>query len=66
MQEQGISTGVHYKPIHLYPLYHKHALPVAEREWQKLLTLPLFPDLTSEQVSFIATEVKAGLARARG
>jgi perosamine synthetase len=66
LQEKGISTGVHYKPIHLYPLYHKHNLPVAEREWQKLLTLPLFPDLTSDQVSFIATEVKAGLARARG
>lgn len=66
LQEKGISTGVHYKPIHLYPLYHKHGLPVAEREWQKLLTLPLFPDLTSDQVSFIATEVKAGLARARG
>ena len=66
LQEQGISTGVHYKPIHLYPLYHKHSLPVAEREWQKLLTLPLFPDLTSDQVSFIAREVKAGLAKARG
>jgi perosamine synthetase len=66
LQEKGISTGVHYKPIHLYPLYHKHSLPVAEREWQKLLTLPLFPDLTSDQVSFIATEVKTGLARARG
>jgi perosamine synthetase len=62
LQAKGISTGVHYKPIHTYPLYHKHALPVAEREWQKLLTLPLFPDLTSTQVSFIADEVKAGLA----
>ena len=66
LQDKGISSGVHYKPIHLYPLYHKQSLPVAEREWQKLLTLPLFPDLTSEQVSFIAAEVKAGLARARG
>ena len=62
LQARGISTGVHYKPIHTYPLYHTYALPVAEREWQKLLTLPLFPDLTSSQVSFIADEVKAGLA----
>jgi perosamine synthetase len=65
LQAKEISTGVHYKPIHLYPLYHKHSLPVAEREWQKLLTLPLFPDLTSDQVSFIASEVKAGLATIR-
>jgi len=62
LQAKGISTGVHYKPIHTYPLYHKHDLPVADREWQKLLTLPLFPDLTSSQVSFIAGEVKAGLS----
>lgn len=61
LQEKGISTGVHYKPIHTYPLYHKHALPVAEREWQKLLTLPLFPDLTSAQVSFIAEQVRIGV-----
>jgi perosamine synthetase len=66
LQSREISTGVHYKPIHLYPLYHKHSLPIAEREWQKLLTLPLFPDLTSDQVSFIAAEVKAGLAHIRG
>jgi perosamine synthetase len=65
LQEKGISTGVHYKPIHLYPLYHKYSLPVAEREWVKLLTLPLLADLTSDQVSFIAAEVKAGLAQAR-
>jgi perosamine synthetase len=65
LQSCEISTGVHYKPIHLYPLYHKHSLPVAEREWQTLLTLPLFPDLTSDQVSFIAAQVKAGLAATR-
>jgi perosamine synthetase len=62
LQAKSISTGVHYKPIHTYPLYHKHALPVAEHEWQQLLTLPLYPDLTSDQVSFIADEVKTGLA----
>lgn len=47
----GVSTGVHYKPIHLYPCYgYQTELPVVEAEWQKLLTLPLFPDLTIEQV----------------
>jgi perosamine synthetase len=65
LQEKGISTGVHYKPIHTYPLYHKHSLPVAEREWQKLLTLPLFPDLTSAQVSFIAEQVRIGVGAAQ-
>ncbi len=63
LQERGISTGVHYKPIHLYPLYHKYDLPVAEAEWVKLLTLPLFPGLTSEEVSFVCDGVRAGLRR---
>ena len=61
LQERGISTGVHYKPVHLYPLYNKWALPVAEAEWVKLLTLPLFPGLASEQVSMICEQVAAGL-----
>jgi perosamine synthetase len=61
LQEQGISTGVHYKPIHLYPLYHKYSLPVAEREWPRLLTLPLFPALTSEEVSHVCARVREGL-----
>ena len=64
LQAQGVSTGVHYKPIHLYPLYHKYSLPVAERVWQHLLTLPLYPALTSEQVSSICDLVRHGLRQA--
>jgi len=60
-QTHGVSTGVHYKPIHLYPLYHKYSLPVAERVWPQLLTLPLYPALTSEQVSSICDLVRYGL-----
>lgn len=51
LAERGVSTGVHYKPIHLYPCYgYQTPLPVVEAEWQRLLTLPLFVDLTVEQV----------------
>lgn len=61
LQEHGISTGVHYKPVHLYPLYRKYPLPVAEREWRRLLTLPLFPALTSADVSMICERIRDGL-----
>jgi perosamine synthetase len=61
LQREGISTGVHYKPIHLYPMYHKYSLPVAEREWTQLLTLPLYPGLTSAQVSAVCDHVKQGV-----
>jgi perosamine synthetase len=66
LQEHEIATGVHYKPVHLYPLYHKWDLPVAEAEWPRLLTLPLYPALTSDQVSLICAKVKEGLAALRG
>jgi perosamine synthetase len=66
LQEQGISTGVHYKPIHLYPLYNKWSLPTAEREWPTMLTLPLFPALTTEQVTQVCDTLKEGLRVLRG
>jgi len=48
LRERGISTGVHYIPLHLQPYYYDPAvrLPVAERVWERLLTLPLYPDLS--------------------
>jgi dTDP-4-amino-4,6-dideoxygalactose transaminase len=59
LAERGIGTGVHYKPIHLYPCYgYQPSLPVVEREWLRLLTLPLYPDLTLEQVETICSHIR--------
>ena len=57
LKEKGIATGVHYYPIHLQPYYRRKlgsvVLPVAERVWPKLLTLPMYPSLTDEEISYI-------------
>lgn len=59
LAERGISTGVHYKPIHLYECYgYQPSLPVVEAEWLKLLTLPLFFDLTREQVAMVCGHIR--------
>ena len=62
LRTKGINTGVHYKPIHLYDCWRKlnckPFLPIVEREWQKLLTLPLYPDLELEQVDYICDSIK--------
>ena len=62
LRQHHINTGVHYKPIHFYPVFNKHRkqwpLPVVEREWQKLLTLPLYPDLTLAEVDVICSTIK--------
>jgi perosamine synthetase len=59
LMENGISTGVHYKPIHLYECYgYQSSLPVAEKLCREILTLPLFPDLDNDQVEYIVDSVK--------
>ncbi len=60
LREHRIATGVHYIPNHLYAMYRRYAtpLPVTEREWQRLLTLPLFPALTDDEVAYIIDTIR--------
>ena len=60
LAEKGISAGVHYIPNHLYRMYKPYyrKLPVTETVWKKLVTLPLFPDLTEEQIEQVIQAVR--------
>lgn len=60
LKDRGISTGVHYYPNHLYDMYREHyrECPVAEREWKRLLTLPLYPDLREAEQATVVGAVK--------
>jgi perosamine synthetase len=46
--EQGITPGVHYLPAHFHPYYRnlKTVCPVASEIWRRIISLPVFPDLT--------------------
>ena len=62
LKARGISTGMHYIPNHLYQMYRPYVngpLPMAESVWKRLITLPLFPDLTDEQQDSIVAAIKA-------
>jgi dTDP-4-amino-4,6-dideoxygalactose transaminase len=56
LNEAGVQTGIHYPiPIHLQPAYaflgHKTGdFPEAERQANCVLSLPMFPELTDEQI----------------
>jgi perosamine synthetase len=59
MIANGVSAGVHYKPLNhykaLFPDADPSTTPVTERVWQTLVTLPLFPSMTqAEQEQVIA------------
>ena len=54
--EAGVGTGVHYPAIHLFTLYRnlgwKHGdFPHAEHACRNILTLPLFPAMTTADVT---------------
>jgi dTDP-4-amino-4,6-dideoxygalactose transaminase len=64
LSEKGISCGIHYPvPIHLQSAYRflgfgAGAFPVAESAAAEFLSLPMFPELSREQIEYVATELK--------
>ena len=59
LDAQGIPTGQHYKPNHLLSLYGggKPSLPVTEQLHGELLTLPLHPGLSREDVESVCAGI---------
>lgn len=61
--EKGIQTLIHYPiPAHLqkayqYRGYKRGDLPVTEQVTQRILSLPMFPELTNDQVDFVIEEI---------
>ena len=58
--EREIETGIHFKPNHLLSFYGggREALPVTERLYGELLTLPLHPGLGDEEIKVVSAAVR--------
>jgi len=64
LREQGVFAHLHYIPIHIQPYYKKLGFkmgdfPNAETYYRQAITLPLFPELTLEDVEFIVEKLTA-------
>jgi perosamine synthetase len=61
LADNGISASVHYIPNHLYDIYKPYyrKLPVTERVWRQLVTLPLFPDLKDSEIDYVIDKVRS-------
>jgi dTDP-4-amino-4,6-dideoxygalactose transaminase len=63
LKERGVGTAIHYPtPVHLQPFLAKNGyipgqFPIAEKICSEILSLPLYPELTEEQVEFVASEI---------
>lgn len=60
LKERNIGTGIHYKPNHLLTYYGggRTSLPVTEKLYEELLSLPLHPGLGDEDVEYVCETVK--------
>lgn len=60
LNAKGILTGVHYIANHIQPLFAKYAnpLPVTEKIWEGILTLPLYPDMTDDDIDFVVNSIR--------
>jgi len=67
----GIGTSVHFIPLHEHSYYREHlgeqaaSLPVAAREWQRFISLPLYPGLSDADVARVAETLRDILRRHR-
>lgn len=57
LRAENIGVNVHYIPVHLHPYYRERLgtgpglCPVAEAAYERLITLPLFPQMTQADLS---------------
>lgn len=72
LADRGVSTSVHFIPLHLQPVYQRDFgykagdYPVAEREFQRSLSLPIYSSMREEEIEYVIScvlEVASELSR---
>ncbi len=66
LREQGVFAHVHYIPIYKQPFYKQrypgnHDYPNAERYYREAVTLPLYPNLSPSDITFVTDKLIAAL-----
>ena len=68
LKELNIGTGVHYRAVHMHPLYEKLGFkrgqfPKAEYVSDRIVSLPLFPSMTEKDQEDVIAAVKQVIAK---
>ena len=63
MKARNIGCGVHYPPIHLFKMYRARGFregmfPLAERVGRSIVSLPLFPAMSTADVERVCAAVR--------
>lgn len=64
MREKGIGVNVHYIPVYMHPYYQEHGYENvhcanADEIYSHIISLPLYPGLTSEQQDYVIDTLKS-------
>jgi dTDP-4-amino-4,6-dideoxygalactose transaminase len=69
LKQEGIGTSVHFIPLHLHPYYRDQYgyklgdFPCAEDAYSRCISLPIYPDMTNQDVTRITNSVEQYIAR---
>jgi perosamine synthetase len=69
--EAGVGTSVHFIPLHLHPYYRRtygyapDDLPVANRQYEREISLPIYPDLADDEVEYVVERLAGILGSTR-
>lgn len=64
LKSKGVGCSVHWRPLHLHPYYEKtfgwrsEDCPSATKVWERLVSLPIFPDMTEKEINHVVLVVK--------
>jgi dTDP-4-amino-4,6-dideoxygalactose transaminase len=71
LKEKEIGCSVHWMPLHMHPYYRElygykpDDIPVAASLYKEIISLPLYPDMTNDEVKYVADSIKDVIARNR-
>lgn len=70
LRAEGIGVNVHYIPVYMHPYYQrlgykKGLCPKAEEQYEKLITIPLWPGMTDKDVDDVIKAVRKVVAAYR-
>lgn len=68
LKTAGVGCSVHWRPLHRHPYYQEtfgwkaKEFPVATALWPRLISLPIFPDMSAVEIEYIVDTIK-GICR---
>lgn len=63
LKANGIGCSVHFIPVHKHPFYkekfnyNEKDYPVANKIFEKVVSLPIYPDMTTEEINYVIHKV---------